>query len=130
LISEHTDWAQAVFDIGAYSGQIVKFKYRFGSDYIFTDDGWYLDAFVVNGAMGEGNPSITYGPMSFDIELRPGTSTDRTLTISNSGDGLLAYNLTTITELLSSVGSSATLIADPQTYNPDRKQPRKKPIRL
>ncbi|UCE66820.1 MAG: S8 family serine peptidase, partial [Candidatus Zixiibacteriota bacterium] len=117
--SASSDWDQAVFDISDYTDQIVKFRFRFGSNlYNNNYDGWYLDAFVVNGGslIDEGNPSIAYNPSSFDIELQPGTSTNQTLTVSNNGDGMLIYSLTPTTGLLLSEGS----IPAPETIDPIR----------
>jgi len=117
--SGNSDWTQVVFDISNYTGQIVKFRYRFGSDGSITRDGWYLDAFVVNGGIliEEGNPVIGYNPISFNVELQPGTSTDQTLTISNNGDGYLIYTLTPITGLSS--GSRAPVSESPNSLPSD-----------
>ncbi|UCE65431.1 MAG: S8 family serine peptidase, partial [Candidatus Zixiibacteriota bacterium] len=111
-------WEQVVFDISDYTDQIVKFRFRFGSDGYNNDDGWYLDAFVVNGGslLDEGNPSIAYNPSSFNVGLQPGTSTSQTLTVSNNGDGMLIYSLTPTTGLLLSEGS----IPAPETDDPLR----------
>ncbi len=109
-------WEQVVFDISNYTDQIVKFRFRFGSDGYNNDDGWYLDAFVVNGGtlIDEGNPSIAYNPSSFNVELQPGSSADQTMTVSNNGDGMLIYSLIPTTGLLLSEGlSPAPEIADP-----------------
>jgi bacillopeptidase F len=120
--SGNSDWAQAVFDISAYTDQIVKFRYRFGSDGSVTRDGWYLDAFVVNGGvlMEEGDPALSWTPLSFNVAVQPGNTTNRTLTIGNTGDGFLTYSLTTITGLaLNFGGSLSPEIPDPIRENPD-----------
>jgi subtilisin family serine protease len=119
--SGNSDWANVVFDLSAYTGQIVKFRYRFGSDGSITRDGWYLDAFVVNGGtlVEEGNPSINCVPTSFDIALQPGASVDQTMTLTNTGDGILTYSLTAVTGLLSAGGAINPGTPDPLISYPD-----------
>jgi len=40
---ETTGWEPAVFDLTAYTGHTVHFRFRFGSDGYVTDEGWYID---------------------------------------------------------------------------------------
>jgi len=120
--SGNSDWAQVIVDISNYTGQVVKFRFRFGSDGSITRDGWYLDAFVVNGgvSLNDGNPTCAINPASFNLAIAPGWSTNRNMTISNTGDGFLVYSLTPITGLLASGGSEPTpAMEDPITMNPD-----------
>ncbi|UCE65425.1 MAG: S8 family serine peptidase, partial [Candidatus Zixiibacteriota bacterium] len=116
-------WEQAVFDLSNYTDQIVKFRFRFGSDHSITGDGWYLDVFVVNGGIliEEGNPVIGYNPMSFNVELQPGTATDQTLILSNNGGEYLIYALIPITDLLlSGNGALVPETPDPIMSDPNR----------
>ena len=46
------DWARAVFDLGAYLGGTVIFRFHFGSDSSATDPGWFIDDFVIYGGAG------------------------------------------------------------------------------
>ncbi|UCC79635.1 MAG: S8 family serine peptidase [Candidatus Zixiibacteriota bacterium] len=115
-------WAQAIFDLSNHTNQIVKFRFRFGSDGWGSRVGWYLDVFEVNGGIliEEGNPTIGYNPMSFDVQVQPGNTADRTLMISNNGDGYLIYSLTPFTDLLSSGGGAFTPAAhDANISDPD-----------
>jgi len=93
-------WEMAEFPFGDYIGQIVNFRFRFGTDGSVTRDGWYLDAFVASGATpvgGGGDPHLTVNPNMFSIELMPGNSTDENLNIGNTGDGMLYYTVAAVT---------------------------------
>jgi hypothetical protein len=37
------DWREETFDLGAYEGQRVAFRFRFVSDGLVTEEGWYVD---------------------------------------------------------------------------------------
>jgi hypothetical protein len=107
-------------DLGSYVGQVVKLRFRFGSDVTVTAPGWYIDAVVVNGATPVfGSPSITVNPNSFNITLDPGQSTDETLVIGNTGDGILVFGITPIT-----VGLNDYIVDDPaNASDPIRQDP-------
>jgi hypothetical protein len=107
-------------DLGSYVGQVVKLRFRFGSDVTVTAPGWYIDAVVVNGATPVfGSPSITVNPNSFNVTLDPGQSTDETLAIGNTGDGILVFGITPIT-----VGLNDYIVDDPvYSSDPIRQDP-------
>ncbi len=121
--SGNSDWALVAFDLSSYTGQVVKFRYRFGSDGSVTRDGWYLDAFVVNGGslVYEGTPVITTTPPSFNVQLQQGESTDQTLTIGNEGDALLVYSIRAVTNSMASAPGNDPVSnsIDPIKLNPD-----------
>jgi len=63
---ETEGWETAVFDLAAFTGQTVRFRFRFGSDGYVVEEGWYIDnvrvqyqdpaawswlAFTTNGAV-------------------------------------------------------------------------------
>jgi hypothetical protein len=54
--SAYQDWSEAVFDLSDYSG-IVQLMFRFASDGLVTDEGWYVDDVSVtsNGICGDAN---------------------------------------------------------------------------
>jgi hypothetical protein len=85
-----------------------------------TAPGWYIDAVVVNGAMPVfGSPSITVNPNSFNVTLDPGQSTDETMVIGNTGDGILVFGITPVT-----VGLNDYIIEDPvYSTDPIRQDP-------
>jgi subtilisin family serine protease len=95
-----TDWTQAIFPIGDFVDDTVRFRFRFGTDGSVTRDGWYLDAVVAPGTtpVYGGIPIITFDPTSFYVELEQGSSTDRILTIGNDGDTVLYYSITPVTD--------------------------------
>ncbi|MCP4632614.1 MAG: T9SS type A sorting domain-containing protein [candidate division Zixibacteria bacterium] len=43
------EWVMETFDLSAYSGGVVLFKFDFGSDSSIDDIGWYIDDFTVLG---------------------------------------------------------------------------------
>ncbi len=66
VYSGNINWAQAVFEINDYSGQ-VRFRFRFGSDGADVMEGWYVDdiEFIGSGA----DPAATEEVMP--VVLRP-----------------------------------------------------------
>ncbi len=40
-------WRQATIDLSAYAGQVVRIRFRFGSDGYMTYEGWYIDDLVL-----------------------------------------------------------------------------------
>ncbi len=94
-----SDWALVEFELGSFVDQIISIRFRFGSDGSVTRDGYYLDAFVITGAIGwtGGDPHMTVTPPSFDIALDPGQTVDQTLTIGNNGDAPLTYSIRPVT---------------------------------
>ncbi len=86
-------WERVTFDLSAYGGQEVRFRFRFGSDAYVVDEGWYVD-------------DVTVGPLTtadFWLSAHPSNgvlsadgSTNVTLAIDAAGmpsgtdDALLA----------------------------------------
>ncbi len=48
------DWEEAEFDLNAWDGETVQFRFRFGSDGGAADEGWYLDDIALWGYVGSG----------------------------------------------------------------------------
>ena len=117
-------WQEAVFDVGAYQGMAVKFKFRFGSDVSIQRAGWYIDAVVLSGgtAWNQGTPDISVSPLSFNVGLQMGDTTFRQITISNSGDGLLAFGIDVLTfgGLLGAPAPVPIPMERPAEFNMDR----------
>jgi hypothetical protein len=42
-------WRKIIFDLSAYTGQDVQFRFRFSSDESVTNEGWYIDDVAVTG---------------------------------------------------------------------------------
>ncbi len=94
-------WLQAVFQVGAYVGQTVKFRFRFGTDGSVTRDGWFIDGVVLNGGINWGalEPSLTgINPTSFNVVLDSGSTVTRPLVLTNGGPGLLNYSAYVLTD--------------------------------
>jgi len=115
------DWQQVDVNLGSYAGQVVKLRFRFGSDGSITRDGWYIDAVIVNGATPViGSPSITINPNSFNVTLDQGQATDQTLVIGNDGDGILVFSISPITIGLGDYDiGEPVYIPDPIRQNPN-----------
>ncbi|UCE66068.1 MAG: T9SS type A sorting domain-containing protein [Candidatus Zixiibacteriota bacterium] len=107
-------WQQVNVSLGSYAGQVVKLRFRFGSDGVIPGDGWYIDAVIVNGATPVfGSPSINTNPNSFNVTLDQGQTTDQILVIGNDSDGILIFSIIPIT-----IGVSDYNIGEP-IYIPD-----------
>ncbi len=90
-----SDWTPASFDLSAYNGQNVSFRWRFGSDGSLTAAGWYIDDVVIIGATPPEPPDMSYDPTSYNVYTAPGGVEIRNLTITNDGDGPLYFMLDT-----------------------------------
>lgn len=101
--SGSTGWTEAVFDISAYVGNTVQFRWRLGSDGSVTRSGWYIDDVTVIGESGvQVYPDIWVSPTSFTEYADVGGIVNDILTIGNSGEGYLSFNLSaTISSKLS-----------------------------
>jgi len=97
---ESNGWEQVVFDLSGYQGQTVKFKFRFGSDGSFNYNGWYVDGVVLNGGISWGGlyPDISIQQSCLNAVVDSGQSEIQSLTISNSGEGILEYVAVAITD--------------------------------
>jgi len=91
-------WEEVVFQMGDYYGQAIMIGFRLGTDGSVTRDGWYIDALTISGMRSwSGLPIIGVDPGSFSVTVDEGESTNRTMTVSNSGEGILAYNIRPVT---------------------------------
>jgi len=86
-------WTHASFNLTAYYGQNVTFRWRFGTDVSVTGAGWYFDDVVIIGATPPEPPDMTYDPTSYNVSTAPGGVEIRDLTITNDGDGPLYFIL-------------------------------------
>ncbi|MCP4582833.1 MAG: T9SS type A sorting domain-containing protein [candidate division Zixibacteria bacterium] len=87
-------WQEVFFDLGAYEGETVKIRFRFGSDGSITRDGWYLDAVVITGAIiwSAEDPVIEITPGYLSAVVDSGDTEIQTITVSNTGAGLLEFS--------------------------------------
>jgi hypothetical protein len=99
-------WRQAVFVLSGYQGMLVHFKFRFGSDGSVTRPGWYIDGVRLQRGItwADRNPEIGINRTSFSARLVAGDSSSQALRISNTGDGILRFDLRAITNTLLSPG--------------------------
>lgn len=110
-------WTQAEFDLSTLSG-VVRFRFRFGTDGAVTEEGWYIDNIVVEEAP---HPEIQVEPLSLLEELSQGQLTTVGLSIGNTGNETLDFNIQTWTETTFKNGwldvepSSGTLAPDSTT---------------
>ena len=49
VFSGSVNWELAEFDLADYAGQIVRVRFRFGSDAAVTEEGWYIDDVSLSG---------------------------------------------------------------------------------
>jgi bacillopeptidase F len=117
-------WQQAMFELIGYQGMLVHFRFRLGTNVLVTRPGWYIDAVNVKRATSwaERDAEIAVNPLSFNVSLVLGDSASFPLTISNSGDGILVYELMPITTMLLSHGGEMPLpsnIADETDFQTD-----------
>ncbi|OGC90841.1 MAG: hypothetical protein A2W25_12975 [candidate division Zixibacteria bacterium RBG_16_53_22] len=90
-------WSLVRFNLNSYVGQTVKIRWRFSSDGLITDYGWYIDDVAI---YVPDPPNITYNPTSYSVQAAPGQIEIRSLNIGNTGPGSLDYYLSTITNNL------------------------------
>lgn len=97
--SESGGWMESSFSLADYEGMAIRLRFRMGSDGSVTDDGWYIDAVNITGVRtwSADSAELSVSPISFNITLDHGNSTQSPLTISNNGSGLLVYGITPIT---------------------------------
>jgi uncharacterized membrane protein len=48
------DWTKSVVDLNPYAGEIVKFRYRLGTDRSLAREGWYIDDVIVQSCVDAG----------------------------------------------------------------------------
>jgi hypothetical protein len=75
--SGNYDWAQATFDLSAYTG-VVQLMFRFGADGAVNYEGWYIDDIWVGNTMEGENIQLSMLPdlsVTFESVLTRGTTT-------------------------------------------------------
>ncbi|KPK70276.1 hypothetical protein AMJ82_03445, partial [candidate division TA06 bacterium SM23_40] len=71
-------WTQAMFDLAAYSGQTVQFRFRFASDWGVNREGWYIDDVLIAG-----QPAVTVMVEPDAYEVPRGGTLGYTATVQN-----------------------------------------------
>ncbi len=85
-------WLQAVFNIGAYQGQDVMFRWHFVSDEYVEEAGWYIDdVAILNNAVQL--PVLSFEPDSITQTLEEGEQIATDMIITNNGNANLIYHL-------------------------------------
>jgi len=88
------DWELVTFDLSAYVGQTVTFRWSFGSDGSVVYAGWYLDDVIVWGASSELLlPDMELSATEIHLYTDPGGTGSGTLDVSNIGDGYLNFSV-------------------------------------
>jgi subtilisin family serine protease len=92
-------WELAIFELGQFQNQAIKFNFRLGSDGSLQRPGWSIDGVSITGATlyDSGVPDIEVTPLTFNVSLSQGDSVSYPITISNSGNGILVYGLQALT---------------------------------
>jgi hypothetical protein len=86
-------WIRAEFDLSAYVGRTVQFRWRFASDGYINAPGWYIDDVAIKNNIPLPPPGMSFSPSSFNVYAAPGEVVTRNLLISNSGAGPLYFDL-------------------------------------
>jgi len=94
-----------------YVNQDIKVRWRFASDGSINYAGWYIDDVSILNNIPLPPPDLSYSPSSFTVSTTSGETEDRTLTLNNSGDGPLYYQLATQTDERLVLNSGKTLPA-------------------
>jgi hypothetical protein len=93
-------WRQTVFELSGYQGSVVYFRFRMSSDNSITRPGWYIDGISLSRGISwaDLDPEVSVERSSFSARLAAGSSATYPLPISNSGEGILYYELQAITD--------------------------------
>ncbi len=106
------DWELVTFDLGAYLGQTVIFRWTFGTDSSVAYDGWYIDDVIVWGASSELLlPDMVLSASEIHLYADPGGTASETLTFTNNGDGYLNFSISAAVDSGAASGSGG-----PDTY--------------
>ncbi|HMM53370.1 MAG TPA: choice-of-anchor J domain-containing protein, partial [Burkholderiaceae bacterium] len=82
-------WVETVVNLNAYAGQQIYVAFRYeGSD----AHGWYVDDVTVDYEPAQ-FPVITVNPASLSKEVEQGLTASQTLTVGNTGNTALDYNV-------------------------------------
>ncbi|MCD6163504.1 MAG: T9SS type A sorting domain-containing protein [candidate division Zixibacteria bacterium] len=118
-----TNWRYCHIDLSGYIGETIIAKFRFGSDNFGNRAGWYIDGVVIHGYGWSADvlPDIGYNPSSFNVSLEQGEISTIPILLSNSGEGILEFDVSIESDglLLSSSPDNAI----PLTMRHDRTTP-------
>ncbi len=93
-------WEEVTFELGAFEGETIKIKFNFGSDYMVTDPGWYIDAVVMNGMInwGANESEIAIDQQHLDVTIDDGDLETRVVEVSNTGEGILDFTAAAVAD--------------------------------
>jgi hypothetical protein len=86
LYSGTYGWSEAVFDLSAYSGEAVQFRFRFGSDQAVNREGWYIDDLLIVG-----QPAVTVSIEGDAYEVPRGGTLGYTVTVKNLSSSSVSF---------------------------------------
>ena len=92
LNGQSNGWEDVVFDLVSYAGQ-AQIRFRMNSDGSVTEEGWYIDDIQIGPPL---YPDIGVNPLSFSVSAPPGTTLVETLTIENTGEGVLDFEVSDV----------------------------------
>ena len=93
-------WQEVYCDLGAFEGETIKIKFNFGSNYMTTHPGWYIDAVIMTGVInwGANESEISVDQQYINAIIDDGNIETHTLTITNTGEGILEFTAVAITD--------------------------------
>ncbi len=106
-------WEQAVFSLSAFAGENIMIRWRFGSDNMINDPGWYIDDVAVTGNIPQEPPELLIEPDSYSVSLEEGAIETYDLTLTNTGNGPLYFNLSSQTDDGAYLSNSNKMTASP-----------------
>ncbi len=114
-----SSWVQQTYDLGAYTGQDLRLRFMFETDYSVTYDGWYIDDVVLYGQSAANGIPAT--PVLLEPTAGGATGLNPVLMVSNVTDpegspvvyGFRVYSDAACTQLVQAIenvaeGASAT----------------------
>jgi hypothetical protein len=72
-----SSWIQAVYSLSAYSGQTVRIRFRFVSDYSTVAEGWYIDDIGVPVIVGVEESNENHARASIMVYPNPSSGVTR-----------------------------------------------------
>jgi len=102
-------WVRAEFSLADYVNQDIVIRWRLASDSSYNYAGWYIDDVSILNNIPLPPPDLSYDPSSFTVSTTAGEVETRTLTLDNTGDGPLYYQLAAQTDEQLVLNSGKTL---------------------
>ncbi|MCD6161297.1 MAG: immune inhibitor A [candidate division Zixibacteria bacterium] len=91
-------WERANFGLDDYAGQVVQFRWLFGSDSYINKAGWYIDDVALTNNLPQNPPELSINPISYSVTAASGELITRDLILANNGEGPLYFSLSAETD--------------------------------